>query len=322
MGNILIRTGGSREEGLGHLYRSIILGKALTASGERVFLWIDDNGLVRLVTSGKGLPIIVAETDLHKEILSIKPSIIISDLPPKRSRKKISTFCAENNIVHVAIDDIGLVRPEANLLINPSVVIPNDLPQEYISGGKYALIDDSFSAINRERKGIENILISMGGSDPNNITEIVLDALYTLDSYPTINVVVGPGGNIDTLSEKYPQTNIIYAANNMPRLMAESDIAFLSGGITLYEAAASGLATVVIAQNRHQGITASEFARAGTSIYLGLHDLVKKTDIVRAYKDLRNDAQRLGNMRYSARQLIDGHGVSRVVSLIKELSPI
>ena len=104
------------------------------------------------------------------------------------------------------------------------------------------------------------ILISLGGSDPDNATLKIVRSLRNLAAHGIEATVVAGGGNthIEALQKESESSSvpiqILENAPNMPELMAWADMALISGGTTTYEAAFMGLPCmiVIIAENQVQ----------------------------------------------------------------------
>ena len=82
---------------------------------------------------------------------------------------------------------------------------------------------------------INNILISMGGSDNENIT---YDILQQLDDRFNIVVVLGSSSMHSDMIAGYAEgkkIKVIIDADNMAELMLEADLAIGAGGSTSWE---------------------------------------------------------------------------------------
>jgi hypothetical protein len=120
----------------------------------------------------------------------------------------------------------------------------------------------------RKRTGeINRVLVCMGGSDPDNVTGEVIEAL--LDerfSHLEIQVVVGQSNphlqSIEAQIEGRGNFHVLTDVQNMAQLMAESDFAIGGGGTMLWERAYLALRSVVIPLAENQTAAALEAMRA------------------------------------------------------------
>jgi len=127
---------------------------------------------------------------------------------------------------------------------------------ELLLGPKFAMLRKEFLAYEGWKREIalkaKNVLVTLGGSDPNNVTLRVLEALAGLDLH--VKVVIG-GGNPHLVEiQKFVQDQrgiltlfeVIVSVANMPELMAWADVAVAAAGSTCYELALMRLPSVII----------------------------------------------------------------------------
>ncbi len=114
-------------------------------------------------------------------------------------------------------------------------------------GGKYTLLRDEFlisktkSQARRINNNLESILVTFGGTDPDNNSEKVLEVIANLPfKVARIDVVVSDKArHLQSLksfaSNMLISTNIYTNVNNMAELMTDADLAIGSGGGSTYE---------------------------------------------------------------------------------------
>jgi spore coat polysaccharide biosynthesis predicted glycosyltransferase SpsG len=164
---------------------------------------------------------------------------------------------------------------------------------------------------------VENVLISMGGSDPGGATLKVLRALSRISSPPNIIVHLGPAFKyLKIFAELYQSsTGRIAVKENVPELadlMITADMAIASAGNTMYELCYLGIPSLIVAQNGHQLEFATELDRVGAAKSLGLVPSVDEDQILDAFVSLRNNYQLRDSLSRVGRKLIDGKGVERL----------
>ena len=106
------------------------------------------------------------------------------------------------------------------------------------------------------RERVEHVLISFGGSDPQNYTDRVL-AMISKPEYSAyrFTVVLGKAKhNVEELMNynHFPNIEVFYDVSNMPELMSKCDVALTSRGRTSYELAILGIPTIAMAQNERE----------------------------------------------------------------------
>lgn len=156
-----------------------------------------------------------------------------------------------------------------------------------LCGTEYALLRPEFIALRpyslQRRKRIhsaQNLLITMGGMDPGNATERVLDALFhcNFPSESQITVVMGSfapwlAAVKDKAAQMPLRTRVLVSVNNMAELMAESDLAIGAAGSTSWERCCLGLPTLQVVLANNQRSIASALQQAGAAKCTELHTM-------------------------------------------------
>lgn len=194
-------------------------------------------------------------------------------------------------------------------------------------GLRYAMLRREFTRWRGWKREIapvaRKILVTMGGSDPDNISALVIEALQSLpDKEIEATVAVG-GGNprFDSLRKtaKSLEVNVRLEkdVSNMPELMAGADVAVSAAGSTCWELCLLGLPAILIDLAENQRQSAAELDRRGAAIYLGSSSVVTPTAIATKLQHLLLSVETRVAMSHRSRQLIDGRGAGRVVSSLE-----
>ena len=154
------------------------------------------------------------------------------------------------------------------------------------------------------------VLVTLGGSDPDNITAQVLTALQTIPGLPA-DIVIGPANpHADALQSPsaHSPAPITFHVNpsGIPALMARADLAICAGGTTAWELSFLGVPMLVLVLAENQRSNAERLAQAGVAVH---------TSIAKLADDLRSllaDVARRAEMSRRARALVDGLGTLRV----------
>ena len=218
----------------------------------------------------------------------------------------------------MVIDDLANKQFDCDVLLNQNLgsqkkdyqdKVPNDC--ELLLGCDYALLRPEFSQLRRQAlekrkntKEIKNILVSMGGSDKNNVT---YEVLQQLDGDFNVVVVLGEASQHKEMIKDYAKDEnieIIFAAENMAELMLNADLAIGAGGSTSWERCCLGLPTLLYVTSENQKEVAKSLEQLGAVI------------IVKNLKDdLQSITDRLIHWRSvseKAQAICDGMGVKRV----------
>ncbi len=203
-------------------------------------------------------------------------------------------------------------------------------------GSRYVLLRTEFLRNVRQEKpknkdGI-NLLVTLGGADPDNVTSTVVQALMDPEfGRLQGTVVLGPASlhsqaiqreieeNRATLGGNGPVMRLV-RNGDMPRLMAEADMAISAGGSTCWELAYYGVCTMAIVLAENQRNNATELDKAGIVSCLGWHEELTPGEIKHNLKRLLNDPGRRRNMAEAGMTLLDGKGRLRVLETMQGFS--
>ncbi|MBI3582830.1 MAG: hypothetical protein HY096_02630 [Nitrospinae bacterium] len=339
---VLIITIGGHEIGMGHVMRCLSLANLLRKDKIGVSFCLkngyDSEECLSTVSNkikSEGFNVRYLEDKIDKIFDEEMPDVLFIDFPHHVSRSEYGDNAKKRGIANIAFDDMLLNGETADVVINPSLVItkqPRVNSQSFYTGGEYTVINGSFRDISSHlrsiRKDVKNILITMGGSDPTMQTEKILNSLLITHYSELINIDVVIGiaykeksevrsQKSEACPERSRRDRIHKDVKNMAELMAKADMAFVAGGITLYEAASTGLPVIVIAQDKYQEMAAKEFQKRGFGKYLGFFSDVTNDMVSESFKELLNDYDRRKKMSNTGRRLVDGKGVYRVAEIIK-----
>jgi UDP-2,4-diacetamido-2,4,6-trideoxy-beta-L-altropyranose hydrolase len=245
----------------------------------------------------------------------------------------------------LVVDDNGwLPRYDCDVLLNPNVGQSADASGEgqiayrapadtvRLFGPDYVLLRPEFARWRGWRREVpplaRRLLVTLGGSDPANVTPLVVRALSQLD-LPEVEarIVVGPAharpadvsaavaeaakrlgdrGGIELLSDPA----------DVPELMAWADLCVTAAGSVCWELAFMGLPalTIVVAKNQARSVQAAE--RAGLLVNLGPHAALDERQIAAAVRKLCRNPSARAELGARGRALVDGRGVERVLALL------
>jgi UDP-2,4-diacetamido-2,4,6-trideoxy-beta-L-altropyranose hydrolase len=228
------------------------------------------------------------------------------------------------------IDDYGHAEHYyADLILNQNISADEQWYQhrepytQLLLGTRYALLRREFWQWQKWQRTVspiaKKVLVTLGGSDPDNVTLKVIQSLQLLPVEELEVVVVLGGSNPHYESLKMAVQNSRFPirlernVTNMPELMAWADIAISAGGSTCWELAFMGLPSIVLVLAENQRAIAAELDRQGVIINLGWHQDVTIARIGLPLQELL--CQRLNGetMSKKGKKLVDGNGARRVV---------
>jgi UDP-2,4-diacetamido-2,4,6-trideoxy-beta-L-altropyranose hydrolase len=191
-------------------------------------------------------------------------------------------------------------------------------------GSRYALLRREFKAWREWNREIaprgRKVLVTIGGSDPDNLTLIAIRALNLVASDQLEATVVVGGSNPygDQIEAETRNTDgsirLLKDVFNMPELMADADAAISGAGSTCWEMCFLGLPAIVIDVADNQRPIGQELDRRGIAIHLGSSVDITAEKIADQLKMLLVSQSLRATMSERARNLVDGRGAERVVA--------
>jgi spore coat polysaccharide biosynthesis predicted glycosyltransferase SpsG len=170
------------------------------------------------------------------------------------------------------------------------------------------------------RLNIEEVLITFGGTDPNNLTHKVVRAIYEYCSENNIQITVINGFgymHYETLKE-FEKVSVLKDVKNISDYMTKADICFSSAGRTTYELALLGVPTIVLAQNDREMTHFFCYESNGFK-NLGLGKDVDINNISEAFQDIVASYELRKKMQKLMLQNDIRGGKKRVINLINQL---
>jgi UDP-2,4-diacetamido-2,4,6-trideoxy-beta-L-altropyranose hydrolase len=194
---------------------------------------------------------------------------------------------------------------------------------QLLLGTHYALLRREFSPWRDWKREIpevaRKVLVTMGGSDPDNVTLKVIRALTEVGVDDLEAVVVVGASNphyeaLHTAACASPHAiRLVRNATNMPELMAWADVAISAAGTSGYELAYLGvpMCLIAIAGNQEQTVRLLELAGVASGL-ANLEDAALDQTAARITTLIQSRESR-ALMSTRGRELVDGFGAGRVV---------
>jgi spore coat polysaccharide biosynthesis predicted glycosyltransferase SpsG len=146
-----------------------------------------------------------------------------------------------------------------------------------LTGTRYLVLNREINACKRRRERLDSILVTLGGSDTYGVTMRVVNLLKTAHRGAT--VVVGPAFQHQADLQQAMDERFILK-REVPSLIREfgqHDLAITGGGITPFEANASGLPCVIIATELHEIEVGRYLAAKGSSLFAGYYQEIDES---------------------------------------------
>jgi UDP-2,4-diacetamido-2,4,6-trideoxy-beta-L-altropyranose hydrolase len=200
-----------------------------------------------------------------------------------------------------------------------------DASTRMLLGPRFAMLRREFTSWRewkRETPTIaRKVLVTMGGSDPENLTQRVVEAILSDGDFETTIVAGGSNPHLAKLRQLVSNSGravqLLENASNMPELMADADVAVAGAGTTGWEMCFLGLpALLIVLADNQQGV-ADELGKLGIAVHLGHASDLTGSAIAAQLQSLADAPAVRREMSQRGRALVDGRGAERVVRAMK-----
>ncbi len=333
MRKIVFRADGGRNIGMGHLVRGMSLAESIAGEDtEFVFVTREIHGMPELLRAkGYAVWAVEAETgpeNIAKVVAAIEPSVVINDI--RDAPVEYMTLLRDSGFPLISFDDTGDASSLVNVLIDANVsddtlYLRNGGPKRYY-GPRYMLLGGDFARLHEDkrkiREKVKNVMIIMGGSDPGNLTEHVVLSLDMISPDFDVTAIAGYGFSkceiLKEMAERRDWLTVAEQPESLAGLMLDADVAFSSGGISMYELACIGTPSIVLCQCPHEVDNAEIFVQQGIVESLGMGEYVSADEIVNCFNCVANNPGMRSVMNDSGKDFIDGRGIERITRIIDE----
>ena len=192
-------------------------------------------------------------------------------------------------------------------------------------GPRYALLRPAFAALRdaalarrADDGGIRRILVSLGATDPNNVTAVVLEGIGRSAVEAEVDVVMGAAAlhlaAVRAVAGRLPQTVRLHVdAPDMAELMVQSDLAVGAAGTTSWERCCLGLPSLLVVLADNQRAIADALVRAEAAARIGADRAgLAAADVAADVGAIAGDPARRRRIAMAAAKIVDGRGVQRV----------
>lgn len=277
----------SHQKGMGHLMRAINLIELLKSKREDYVLILNNDSQSVSFLKKLGINFTVADVnvssrDWEKPIIrKHKIDIWLNDrLDTSIEHARRVKF---NDILLVCLDDKGSGAELADINFGslPLSFSYKLKGRRVLNGVRYLILAKAIDRYKKVRKKINRTLVALGGSDTYGVTAKVVRILRKIGISAT--VVTGPLFRGQEELNRVIDGRIIVkkAVPSLIREFADYDIAITGGGITPFEANASGLPCIVIANELFEVPNGKFLEEIGSSVYAGHRNEINKDIFIR-----------------------------------------
>lgn len=336
---LIIRADANGEIGSGHVMRCLALAEAWHASREEpvIFIFAMISPSLEARIKREGFEIIHIETKPGSDSDAQETSRIaqmngagwivvdgyqFSGIYQKTIKKLGHSLLVIDDYGHAEHYYADIVLNQ-NIYANPTLYPSHEAETRFLLGTKYVLLRKEFlhfKNITRVVPEIGNkILVTLGGSDPDNITGIVVNSLK-LVKIKGLEVIIVVGGLNTHLSQledtikDHPNFSIHQNAENMPELMEWADFAISAGGTTCWELAFMGVPAILIpvAENQKNTLHFFEVNRMAKIMQIS----AIQNDLYPTINNLLQSMKERDYYSNAIKMLVDGKGTLRIIHAI------
>ena len=340
METLLLRADGGLHLGMGHLLRSLALAGAWMArGGKAAFLAAGPEEVLHLRIEGAGARFFPLAHS-HPDPLDLSSTLeLVRELKPRAVSLDGYGYDPEYQAALRAeaprllvIDDLGhWPRYHARFILNQNLhasrlTYLGDPDTMLLAGPSYALLRPEFLAWRgfwREIPEVaRKVVVTLGGSDAENVTLHVVQALHEVVADDLeIRVVAGSANpHREALRQACAagprRFELLCDVGDMPALFAWGDMAVAAAGSTAWEMCLLGLPSLLLVTSENQRPIAEELDRAGAARNLGWPRQVDAKSLARAVEELIRDSARRLAMSRAGQGLVDGQGAARVAEAL------
>jgi UDP-2,4-diacetamido-2,4,6-trideoxy-beta-L-altropyranose hydrolase len=343
--NLLIRTDASIAIGTGHVMRCLALAQAWQDSGGRA-----------IFAMAASTPALAAR--LRSE--SCEVVSVAAPIGSKQDSVQTAAYAREHRAGWVVVDgyqfgadyqqalkstglkvlfmdDYGHGAPYcADVVVNSNVCADDVLYRnresytQLLLGTQYCMLRREFNAWRQWQRKIpplaRRVLVTMGGSDPENLTARVLEALSSSENghrFEELEATVVIGGSnphyvsLEQLAEVSGRKIRLHKdTTEMAEWMADADVAISAAGSTSWELCLMGLPSLLVDVAANQTVLARELDRKGCAIHIGSSSEFSTENIADQLDKLIRSEEIRRSLSLASRALVDGNGARRVASVL------
>ena len=309
------------EIGTGHVYRCLSIASKLVFHD--VLFLIDENHPLGIdIVENYNYPYKLYDglDDLVEALRRYSPQLVINDILDT-SREYVSVLKNEGYFI-VNFEDLGTGTEVADVVFD--ALYEHEVGEDKIfTGHKYYILKDEFYFQPQKiiTHTVNNVLITFGGTDPNNFTEKVIDSILATNYEGRINVILGLGYHgLEDLIDKYESNQSIQIyrnVSNISEFMFKADLIFTSAGRTMYEICSLGVPTICLCQNERE--LSHVFANESNGfINMGLGEYVGRQQIIDEFIGLVNNYDLRIEMNEKMLNVDLKNGFENIWSIIRE----
>lgn len=273
----------SHARGMGHLYRMLNLVEYLRSCGQGCMLMMNDNLKSRQILVARGIDVITVnledvESDWEAGLIKrYGLTVWINDRLDTNARHAVKVVA--HGVKLVTFDDRGDGALFADLHFAPLVFSGREALKgnRVHTGTDYLILNSEIDRYKRVRSRIDSILVTLGGSDTYGVTLRIVRILHELGV--TATIITGPSfvHNEELEEITVGAFTVIKGVPSLIEEFSRHDLAMTGGGMTPFEANASGLPCIIVANELHEIEVGQYLQTVGSSTFAGYYKSIDKS---------------------------------------------
>jgi UDP-2,4-diacetamido-2,4,6-trideoxy-beta-L-altropyranose hydrolase len=342
-GTLLIRADASMEIGTGHVMRCLALAQAWQdAGGDAVFCQAQSTLSLTDRLNSQGMSLV------HLEVQpgTVRDSVLTAQVAHACNAQwlvvdgyqfdaEYQRYLIDRGLRMLLVDDTGCHEGYvADVVLNQNIDAGQTLYPQYdgqlLLGPQYSLLRREFLSWKDWKRNpisaVHKVLVTLGGSDPHNVTEMVINALSLLECFD-LEVIVAVGASNPHMNSLL-KVNSQCASNielrrdipDIAELMAWADLAISAGGGTAYELIFFQIPAILITVADNQETVCQALGESKVAIDAGWFHALDSQSVGNSIRALILDGELRRTLIENCRHLVDGKGAGRVVESMLAIS--
>ena len=345
-GKILIRCDANVVIGTGHVMRCLALAQSWQETGGRVSFLLGAGGKEvqdRLSSEGVEVLTLAVAIGSHEDAeetarVAERGEATWLVLDGYDFSSAYRQIVRRRSASLLLLDDGGICAPyDCDVLLNfapdaSALYRDRKADVQYLLGPEFALVRREFLAAKLNRAETpavaRRVLVSFGGSDPNNVTLRVIGALRQVARAELeVRVVVGSSNPhlalLENAVKEFPcSLDLLTDVRNMPELMAWADLGVSAGGGTCYEMAFMNVPMFLITIASNHDLTVQSLYKRKAAIGPGWFHVVTQHELARSLANVIGNQVLRQELVDNSSRLVDGFGAHRVVEVLRTREPL
>ena len=308
----------SHSKGMGHLFRMLNFSTYLDKQNEEFVFFINNDNKTKHILNNNNInyetvDLFESQSNWENDLIGkYEVDFWINDR--LNTTEKHSLNIKKNHIKLITFDDLGSGAKNSDINVCGLFFNNSNLQGKQILKGKnYLILNSEINAYKKERTGVKNILVTLGGSDTYGVTVKILKILKKYNIKATIHT--GPSfKHLDELNlELTSDYEVISFIPSLIKEFNKYDLAITGGGVTPFEANASGLPCLIVANEIFEVANAEFLDGIETSKFIGYYDDLKEGIFDRL------DKIDINSMSKNGMKKLNTNAMSEIYKEIKQL---